>query len=382
MSEYQYYEFRAVDRPLTGQEMSRLRAISSRADITPTSFENTYNYGDFRGDPDALMKDYFDVFVYVANWGTHRFMLRVPGNTLTHRQCASYCSDDFLRARTAGTNVILTFCADELESGWEEGEGWMDSLLPLRADLLRGDLRALYLGWLLAVGREEVGDDQPEPPVPAGLRNLSAPLQSLVEFLDVDPDLLEAAAAASGDLELASPPRDLLVRWIAELPEGEKDALLVQAALGENMHFGNDMVRRFHAAAPKAAANAAQARRTAGELRDAAANLFDEKRRREEARKQRERQIEEQRTAAERAKRLKALAARGESAWAEVEQLIATKRPADYDRVVLLLADLRDIASGSDRRALFEQQVRDVAKRHSAKSSLIRRLREAGLQAG
>ena len=34
MSEYQYYEFRAVDRPLTKQEMGALRAISSRAEIT------------------------------------------------------------------------------------------------------------------------------------------------------------------------------------------------------------------------------------------------------------------------------------------------------------------------------------------------------------
>ncbi len=62
MSEYQYYEFRAIDRPLTSREMSDLRAISSRADITPTSFVNTYNFGDFRGNPEALMEKYFDAF--------------------------------------------------------------------------------------------------------------------------------------------------------------------------------------------------------------------------------------------------------------------------------------------------------------------------------
>jgi hypothetical protein len=70
MSEYQYYEFRAVDRPLSKQEMGALRAISSRAEIAPTSFVNTHNWGDFKGNPDALMKKYFDAFVYVANWGT------------------------------------------------------------------------------------------------------------------------------------------------------------------------------------------------------------------------------------------------------------------------------------------------------------------------
>jgi len=40
MSEYQYYEFRAVDRPLTPQQQAELRSRSSRATITATSFIN------------------------------------------------------------------------------------------------------------------------------------------------------------------------------------------------------------------------------------------------------------------------------------------------------------------------------------------------------
>ncbi|MCF8039646.1 MAG: hypothetical protein K9K79_10050 [Desulfohalobiaceae bacterium] len=34
MSEYQYYEFLATDSPLTTEDMSALRSISSRANIT------------------------------------------------------------------------------------------------------------------------------------------------------------------------------------------------------------------------------------------------------------------------------------------------------------------------------------------------------------
>ncbi|MFH1723323.1 MAG: hypothetical protein ABII00_01755 [Elusimicrobiota bacterium] len=82
MSEYQYYEFQAVDRPLTEGEMSELRSISSRARITPTSFVNYYNWSDFRGNVDDLMANCFDAFVYVANWGTHRFLLKVPRKLL------------------------------------------------------------------------------------------------------------------------------------------------------------------------------------------------------------------------------------------------------------------------------------------------------------
>lgn len=44
MSEYQYYEFMAIDRPLKKDEMAELRALSTRATITPVSFSNEYNY--------------------------------------------------------------------------------------------------------------------------------------------------------------------------------------------------------------------------------------------------------------------------------------------------------------------------------------------------
>jgi hypothetical protein len=67
MSEYQYYEFRAIDKPLDNRQMQKLRAVSSRAVITPTSFVNEYNWGDFKGNPDEWMEKYFDVFLYYAN---------------------------------------------------------------------------------------------------------------------------------------------------------------------------------------------------------------------------------------------------------------------------------------------------------------------------
>src|SRR6185437_17048836 len=77
-------------RPLTKQEMEELRAISSRASITPTRFVNIYNYGDFRGDPLTLMERYFDAFVYVANWGTRWHMLRLPAQALDAKAAAPY----------------------------------------------------------------------------------------------------------------------------------------------------------------------------------------------------------------------------------------------------------------------------------------------------
>lgn len=46
MSEYQYYEFVALDRALTPDEVEELRRISTRAQISPTGFRNEYQWGD------------------------------------------------------------------------------------------------------------------------------------------------------------------------------------------------------------------------------------------------------------------------------------------------------------------------------------------------
>ena len=78
MSEYQYYEFVALDRPLTAAEMAELRSISTRAQITPTRFFNEYQWGDLKADPAELLARYFDVHVYFANWGSRRLMFRLP----------------------------------------------------------------------------------------------------------------------------------------------------------------------------------------------------------------------------------------------------------------------------------------------------------------
>jgi hypothetical protein len=56
MSEYQYYEFQAIDKPLTEKDMQALRNLSTRARITPTSFVNEYNWGDLKGNPLKLVE--------------------------------------------------------------------------------------------------------------------------------------------------------------------------------------------------------------------------------------------------------------------------------------------------------------------------------------
>ena len=101
MSEFQYYEFVAIDRPLNATERRRLRAITSRATITSTRLVNTYEWGDFKADPHELVARYFDAFLYYANWGTRRLILRVPSARLELKIAKQYCAICTARGRSS-----------------------------------------------------------------------------------------------------------------------------------------------------------------------------------------------------------------------------------------------------------------------------------------
>ena len=102
MSEYQYYEFLAVDRPLDERAQAEVRSLSTRAEITATSFVNEYHWGDFRGNPSELMRRYYDAHLYLASWGTRQVMLRLPSTVLELDVAEQYCVGDQVTAQIAG----------------------------------------------------------------------------------------------------------------------------------------------------------------------------------------------------------------------------------------------------------------------------------------
>jgi hypothetical protein len=198
VSEYQYFEFQAIDRPLNKKEIAELRTYSTRARITPTSFVNDYSWGDFKGDADVWMDKYFDAFLYFANWGTRLLKLRLPEKLLNASTARLYAVGEHTTARVRNGNVIVSFYSENEDvDDSVESEGLLASLISVRSELARGDLRALHLGWLLCAQNGELDPDGPTPPVPAGLTKLSASLTSLVEFLRIDRALVRASAKAA-----------------------------------------------------------------------------------------------------------------------------------------------------------------------------------------
>lgn len=78
MSEFQYIGFRAVDVPLSDDQLGYMEHQSSRAEITRWSFDNTYRYGDFRGNAVDMLRRGYDVHLHYANFGIRKLMIRLP----------------------------------------------------------------------------------------------------------------------------------------------------------------------------------------------------------------------------------------------------------------------------------------------------------------
>jgi hypothetical protein len=386
MSEYQYYEFQAIDCPLDGKAQSELRAITSRATITPTSLINVYHFGDFKGNPDKLMEKYFDAFLYVANWGTRRLMLRLPARTFDLTEGMQYCVPEGLRIRASGEHVILDFHSDaEGGDDFEEGEGWLARLIPLRSDLLAGDLRCLYLAWLSGI---EAGADEDalEPPVLPGLQHLSGSLEALADFLRVDPNLIEVAARASMGEAPAGPSAEELARWVTALSDTEKVGLLVRLMQGEASHLGGELLQRFRTDLARSPATAlagdlspSPARRIIGSLLEARDQLEEVKRRQRAEHEAKERERRAREKAAARARYLDSLVGREGELWRQVEAAIATKQPKQYEHAISLMTDLRDLEAHTGKTEGFATRLRQVRERHSSKRSLIQRMDRAGL---
>ncbi|TDC04837.1 hypothetical protein E1267_21640 [Nonomuraea longispora] len=387
MSEYQYYEFLAIDRPLTDQQQAEMRALSTRAHITATSFANEYHWGDFRGDPLRMMERYYDAHLYLANWGTHRIMLRLPKAVLDPKQAQRYCVGEQVSVWTSGGHLVLDFTSEAEEEYWEDDvERSLSAIVGIRAELASGDLRPLYLAWLSAYGtweRDEDAfdyeeEDALEPPVPPGLGSLSAPQQALADFLRLDDDLLAAAAEASPPAQPVQHDRNALAAWIGALRAKRKDALLLRVIEEDGAKVRWELLREFGG---ETTGQETETGRTVAELLDSAAARRHVREQQEAAQRAEEQARREQERRQARELRLNRLAQDLDSAWDVVETSISTKKPREYDQAVELLRDLHALALRDEHTGAFNQRLTHLRERHQGKPSLVKRLNDAGLTA-
>jgi len=381
MSDYQYYEFLTVDKPLNEKDMAALRNISTRAQITPTSFVNEYNYGDFKGNPKKLVEKYFDAFLYVANWGTRWLMLKVPRNVVDVDLVTQYCIGESAVIHEKGDHLIFEFTSETEDYEWEEGEGWLSSLISLRSDIIHGDYRSLYLAWLFSAQMEEMERDELEPPVPPNLGDLNGPLNSFVDFLRIDTDLIAVAAENSIFEDRQADPK-ALKNWIRNLPESEKNDILLRLIEAPSPHLGTELMQRFQQTlSGKDASSSARELRTVEHLLTAAETYAEDRKRKIAKQTAKDWKQKKRAEAIAREKYLDSLVGSEKKIWIKIENLIDTRQTAKYDEAVKLLIDLRDLGKKTNQINIFNEKLKKITDKHIRKSSFIGRLKKAGLEA-
>ena len=378
MSEYQYFEFAAIDRPLTDGEMAALRAVSTRAVITPSGFVNHYEWGGLKADPLDWMRRYFDAFVYLADWAHCRFALRLPRDMFGKAELKPFGVKQSLTIDASEDHWILDWSLDGSDNydrfAEDDGRGWMGRLVPLRDELIRGDQRSLYLGWLAGAAKGEVPETTLEPTVPAGLSQLSAAQNALAAFLEIDADIIAAAAIGSAD---ASDRPESVDAWLQSLSPDELRSMLKSIVRADRPNPPREVASRYRAwhrqHAPQTAPEAR--RRSVAELRSLAVPAGEERRRRDAL-------AREQQAAARRTRRdaqFRLLMSDVDKRWLALHQQAERGSASAYEQAVRALSDLAEAYAIVSDRKTFDRELRRFLVRHAKRGALLRRLTEAGL---
>jgi hypothetical protein len=213
--------------------------------------------------------------------------------------------------------------------------------------------------------------------VPPGLTTLTGAQQALAEFLRLDDDLLAIAAQTSPPLDEIADDPGQLAAWVTNLPHAEKNRLLLRVVEDHAVTVRMEMLRRFR---DEHTPNIPDpSRRTVADLLDGAARRRTDRKRQATARRADQEARHEKARALAREQRLDELARTEDAAWSRVEEMIATRKPVEYDAAITLLADLHALAERDGRRHTFTQRSTALRQTHTRKPSLIERLNRAGL---
>jgi hypothetical protein len=372
VSEYQYYEFVAVDGPISDEGLHYARNCSSRAEVSCFRWHNVYHFGDFHGKVETLLKHY-DVHFYIANWGTVRLGLAFPAGCLSLEAIQPYLRggeryEETLTVEEIGDRRIVWWQRNEEGGWWEtEGQGVIDELIGVREELLRGDYRALFLGWLADFEPDEWRDPKDSavvlPPIPGGLDRLSPALAALIEHFPVDRDALTVAASLS---QGPTPDRIPIASIVERLPVPQMRALLERVAEGDGSRVMSELNRLTSPAPGSRAVPALSCTEFAAKVIEVREARRKEEAEAEAAKRKREEEV--------RRERLASVMQQADALWAGLDPLMDQKVAAAYDQVAAHLQELRDAHEQAGQSNRFRQKLTAFRERYARRTAMLRRI--------
>ncbi len=377
MSEYQYYEWQRLEGPLTLAEQNAVDALSSHIEVSSMQASVSYNWGDFKHNPIKILAKHFDAYLYFANWGSYDLAFSFPKGLIDADALDVYFDEDHVNITVVEDRLILKFEKQDEEGycGDYEEQGYLSTLSRLRDDIIQGDYRVLYIAWLNAMAErsswyEEDENDpdnfykDPEPPIPAGLKELTLPLRTFVDAFEIDPFLISAAAERSpGLLPLRKTAFDSAINNLSRQEANDFLIKIVNAEPGAVAALRKKL-RSFEKQVYKTQVKP----RTIGELLKRAKEL---------------KEIEKKRTAEKARKnhiaRMKKLEKEEDQLWLSVERILAGGAKAKlYDEATEVLEKLHELAEFKGEGFRFKTQIVAFAKQYDRRLSLIERWEKRG----
>jgi hypothetical protein len=373
MSEYQYIAFRAIDAPVSGKNLEFMREQSSRAEVTAWSFDNEYHFGDFRGNASEMLRRGYDFHLHYADFGIRKLMIRLPTGLPNAKAAEAYFIEDGVEfdEDKQGPGGILSIEPFHEPGDFDdpgELDGLIDRLLPLRGEILDGDLRPLYLAYLaVASDGNHDPEEEKDAPVPAGLDKLTKPQRALAEFYGLSKAVISAAAKHGPPLAKHADSEKPYSTWLQNQPESIKNAWLTQLMTDPHSAVRSEILADFQKTHSAPAWPTKVVDRTIADILGAAEGIQRSNDRKEAAE-----------VARRRAAKLAGMAADPAKTLRETEELVTQRNITDYAKIAKLLADLREALSGTGQSGLAEHQARKLKENNPTLHHLTAELRRQG----
>lgn len=389
MSEYQYVEFRAVDKPLTDKQLEFAETQSSRAEISKWSFTNEYHYGDFHGDVHTLLRGGYDVHLQYANYGTRRVALRLPhGLPFDKRLWQQYYvkgdAGFSWHPDRKDPGGVIEWCpfhdAGSIAEEWEPQQ-YVADCIALRQRLMQGDLRALYAIWLCTVSGDYGDWEAIEPPVPTGLSKSAGIFGNLLWFFGVDPLTLEAASKGTPPLKgsVENEHAAATNTWVSKTKVAQARELLLRFLTEDPIGVKAEILAEIRDSQPPASWPHVPGTRSFQQLRNAAGALRDKAVAVEKTKETQKAKRAAAKTEKERKKRMERMISDPKKWLVETEDLVNDRGRDNYQAAAEILADMREALGESEGDSITRKQAAHLCNKHPTLTQLKGAMRKRGL---
>lgn len=375
MSEYQYYEFHAIDKPLSEGEREAVSEMSSRVQLSPRKAIFTYSYSDFRYNEEEVLINYFDFMLYIANWGTKRIMIKFPFGLvdfdLLKKYRISVLSDyeQEIRVFKRGEYVVIDVNYSE-----EDGIGWIDEdeygydFINIRREIMQGDYRALFVIWLrfiedLFKSKDFDFDYSIESKIiPPNLLHLSPSANAAKEFYGVNEDWLNVMRSYSYKEE------DRAIDYKGRILDMSRDRMIayLEMILRDEVNLNIRLIKEL-----KNTSSTQKDRINQIKLLDIGEQVADITQGRQRA--------EEKRKNREMSEKMNNLRRNKEKVIREIRLSIEQGNRKSYVNAVSRIIEMKMMNDYFETASDFEELLNQIRSDYSRKSSFIRMLRDEKL---